>query len=400
MVRIIVPKLRFKEFNDGWKNTKLSNFITKITDKNKKYLIKNVISNSAQYGLIPQKEFFDKDIANDENINNYYIIEKGDFVYNPRKSIEAPYGPVNMYCYSKKGIISPLYLCFKVFNINKDFLLKYFKTACWHKYIYENGDSGARHDRVSIKDDLFFELPIFVPSMQEQEKIGKLFELLDKKIELQKQKIEALKLYKFGFIKQYFKNLKHYTEVAFDEIGKEYSTSPLGKDLIDENGKKPIIFYGDIFTIYEEIIDEIKNFTNYDIKNIELSEINDIILPSSTTVDALSLISASAVHIKGAIYGGDIILYRINNNIANSDYVSYQINYDLKHTLAKYAQGSTIIHIYFEHFKKIKLKLPIIKEQEKMVNLFNLLNKKINYENSKFKVFNYIKKSLLQQLFI
>lgn len=170
--------------------------------------------------------------------------------------------------------------------------------------------------------------------------------------------------------------------------------------MIDENGKKPIIFYGDIFTIYEEIIDEIKNFTNYDIKNIELSEINDIILPSSTTVDALSLISASAVHIKGAIYGGDIILYRINNNIANSDYVSYQINYDLKHTLAKYAQGSTIIHIYFEHFKKIKLKLPIIKEQEKMVNLFNLLNKKINYENSKFKVFNYIKKSLLQQLFI
>jgi len=221
VVRIIVPKLRFKEFNDGWKNTKLSNFITKITDKNKKYLIKNVISNSAQYGLIPQKEFFDKDIANDENINNYYIIEKGDFVYNPRKSIEAPYGPVNMYCYSKKGIISPLYLCFKVFNINKDFLLKYFKTACWHKYIYENGDSGARHDRVSIKDDLFFELPIFVPSMQEQEKIGKLFELLDKKIELQKQKIEALKLYKKGLLQKIMND--NGQKVKIKDILEEYS---------------------------------------------------------------------------------------------------------------------------------------------------------------------------------
>ena len=73
--------------------------------------MKNVITNSAEYGLIPQRDFFDKDIAVDGNTANYYVIEKGDFVYNPRKSNTAPYGPFNRYTLDEKGIISPLYTC-------------------------------------------------------------------------------------------------------------------------------------------------------------------------------------------------------------------------------------------------------------------------------------------------
>ena len=68
--------------------------------------IKNVITNSAEYGLIPQREFFDKDIAVEGNTSNYYVIETGDFVYNPRKSNTAPYGPFNRYTLGDSGIIS------------------------------------------------------------------------------------------------------------------------------------------------------------------------------------------------------------------------------------------------------------------------------------------------------
>ena len=394
MVKIIIPKLRFKEFKDNWK---YYTFEEIISSKSNTY---NPQKNMKDYKCIELEHINQEDgtingyTSSKEQKSSKNFFSEGSILFGKLRPYLKKY-----WLASFSGVCSSEILVLNskdIEIINNKFIfylvqIHYFIELCK----LSTGSKMPRADWSYIKEQ-----SIAIPTVEEQEKISKMLSLLDKKIELQKQKIEALKLYKFGFIKQYFKNLKHYTEVAFEEIGKEYSTSPLGKDLIDENGKKPIIFYGDIFTIYEEIIDEIKNFTNYDIKNIELSEINDIILPSSTTVDALSLISASAVHIKGAIYGGDIILYRINNNIANSDYVSYQINYDLKHTLAKYAQGSTIIHIYFEHFKKIKLKLPIIKEQEKMVNLFNLLNKKINYENSKFKVFNYIKKSLLQQLFI
>ena len=125
-------------------------------EKNKNGLVDNVICNSAKNGLMPQRDFFDKDIANTENTNGYYIIQENDFVYNPRKSNEAPYGPISMYKYKDKGIVSPLYLCFRATKeIHPRYFEMYFKSSVWHKYIYFAGDSGARYDRVSIKEGYF-----------------------------------------------------------------------------------------------------------------------------------------------------------------------------------------------------------------------------------------------------
>ena len=95
----------------GFETVKLSAIFKKVSRRNNKSEIKNVITNSAEYGLIPQRDFFDKDIAVDGNTSNYYVIEQGDFVYNPRKSNTAPYGPFNRYEREERGIISPLYTC-------------------------------------------------------------------------------------------------------------------------------------------------------------------------------------------------------------------------------------------------------------------------------------------------
>ena len=116
------PKLRFKGFSEPWIPTVLSDTFKKNSKKNTDGTITNVICNSAKNGLIPQREYFDKDIANADNTDGYYIIEKDDFVYNPRKSAEAPYGPVSIYKYAEKGIVSPLYLCFRALHpINAEF---------------------------------------------------------------------------------------------------------------------------------------------------------------------------------------------------------------------------------------------------------------------------------------
>lgn len=82
-----------------------------------------MISNSAQYGLVKQSDFFDRDIANDVNIDGYYVIRKDDFVYNPRKSSIAPYGPIQRYEYNEAGVVSPLYLCFSVRQDNRKRLI-------------------------------------------------------------------------------------------------------------------------------------------------------------------------------------------------------------------------------------------------------------------------------------
>ena len=185
-----VPNLRFPGFSGEWGLHLLSEFCQKITRKNKGNVISNVLCNSANQGIIPQSEYFDRAIANSDNTAGYYIIEQDDFVYNPRKSTTAPYGPVNIYHGSEPGIISPLYLCFKTTGINREFLYYFFKSKSWWPYMYENGDSGVRHDRVSIKDDVFFSMPIHMPSIKEQDKIANILSLIDQRISIQNKIIE------------------------------------------------------------------------------------------------------------------------------------------------------------------------------------------------------------------
>ena len=185
-----VPALRFPEFTEEWKKSRLSDFAAKIAKKNKGKVVKNVLCNSANFGLVPQGKYFDREIANTENTDGYYVINNGDFVYNPRKSTAAPFGPINIYEGEEVGIISPLYLCFSVHNIYPKFLYYRFKSSVWHPYVYSHGDSGVRFDRVSIKDEVFFNMPICEPAQDEQIKIAALLQLIDQRISTQNKIIE------------------------------------------------------------------------------------------------------------------------------------------------------------------------------------------------------------------
>ena len=156
-------------------------------------------------GLIPQRDYFDKDIANSDNTSGYYIIEHNDFVYNPRKSSDAPYGPISRYAYPDAGIVSPLYLCFRAKgDVDTNFFEWYFRSSAWHRYIYMTGDSGARHDRVSIKDDDFFSMPIRFPSSIEQKKIASFLNAIERRISSQQLLVDNLKKYKRGLLSNLF----------------------------------------------------------------------------------------------------------------------------------------------------------------------------------------------------
>lgn len=202
------PKLRFPGFDEPWNESKLSACFAKNIKKNTDGSISNVICNSAKMGLIPQRDYFDKDIANSDNTSGYYIIERDDFVYNPRKSSDAPYGPISRYTYSEAGIVSPLYLCFRAKgNVDSNFFEWYFRSSAWHRYIYMTGDSGARHDRVSIKDTDFFAMPIRYPSTTEQEKIASFLTAIEERISSQQLLVDNLKKYKRGLLRDIFSKL-------------------------------------------------------------------------------------------------------------------------------------------------------------------------------------------------
>ena len=193
-----------------------------------------MICNSAKLGLIPQREYFDKDIANSDNTNGYYIIQQNNFVYNPRKSADAPYGPISRYKYEDDGIVSPLYLCFHAKKEIKPLYYEwYFRSSAWHRYIYMSGDSGARHDRVSIKDTTFFAMPIKIPSEQEQSKIATFLEKINTRIEKQTVLVENLKKYKRGVMQSIFRQSSQdgWTTVKLGTIFKKVSRRNTNGDI-------------------------------------------------------------------------------------------------------------------------------------------------------------------------
>lgn len=90
--------------------------------------------------------------------------------------------------------MSPLYYVFRVHDVvNKDFLEAYFSSTGWHKFMKLNGDTGARSDRFAIKDSVFRQMPIPLPSTEEQQKIGIFFKQLDDTIALHQKKLENYK---------------------------------------------------------------------------------------------------------------------------------------------------------------------------------------------------------------
>ena len=188
----------------SWEQRKLGNIAAKVTEKNTQNSIKETFTNSAEMGVVSQRDFFDHDIAKADKIDGYYIVQENDFIYNPRISVTAPCGPINRNKLGRKGVMSPLYTVFRTNDINPLFLEWYFKSSCWYAYMYFNGDSGARSDRFSIKNELFFDMPIPLPKEDEQRRIGLLLESLNNLITLHQRQLEKLKNIKSALLEKMF----------------------------------------------------------------------------------------------------------------------------------------------------------------------------------------------------
>jgi len=203
--RPLAPRLRFPEFRDagGWSFQPLRKLAKRSIRKNTGCEITRVLTNSAEYGVVDQRDFFDKDIANQGNLEGYYIVEEGAYVYNPRISATAPVGPI-----SKNkigiGVMSPLYTVFKFDNSQNEFYSQYFKSTHWHQYMRQSSSTGARHDRMSITNDDFMGLPLPVSMPEEQQKIADFLSSLDDLITAETQRLGAIKAYKKGLMQQLF----------------------------------------------------------------------------------------------------------------------------------------------------------------------------------------------------
>lgn len=176
-----------------WADIPLSHIFLKKSAKNKDSAVDTVFTNSASHGIILQTEYFEKDIAHSESTEGYYIVEPEDYVYNPRISENAPYGPFKRNDTGTTGIVSPLYTVFapKREYRQSEFLRYYLDSSQWHKYAYSIANYGARFDRMNITGQELMRLPVAWPPLAEQRRIGEILCQCDRLIQLKRERLEA-----------------------------------------------------------------------------------------------------------------------------------------------------------------------------------------------------------------
>jgi len=207
MQKLFSQQLRFTR-DDGqafpdWDVKDLGDIAARSAAKNKDLEYMRVLTNSAVHGVIDQRDFFDKDIANSENLGGYYIIKKGGFVYNPRISVSAPVGPIKRNNLGD-GVMSPLYSVFRFHDENTDFFDQYFQTTLWHDYMKSVANYGARHDRMAITIGDLMGLPLPFPHPDEQRKIANALAAMDAKIQAVADQVAKLETFKKGLLQQMF----------------------------------------------------------------------------------------------------------------------------------------------------------------------------------------------------
>lgn len=194
MQQLLTGKKRLPGFSGERKANRLRNITTRHTKRNTTGNT-NVLTISAQYGLINQAEFFNKAVASDDK-SNYFLLEKGDFAYNKSYSNGYPFGAIKRLTRYEVGIVSPLYICFRIKDgsVSGEYLEQYFEAGLMNHEIQAFAQEGARnHGLLNIAVDDFFNSKILLPLPEEQTAIAEVLSAADREIELLQQDIEQEK---------------------------------------------------------------------------------------------------------------------------------------------------------------------------------------------------------------
>ena len=187
-----IPKIRFNGYTEDWEQRKLGEVCERVTRKNKNGESDLPLTIASQYGLIDQRDFFNKVVAA-KDMSNYYLLKKGEFAYNKSYSNGSDYGSIKRLNYYEQGCLSTLYICFCIFSddVVSDYLECFFDTLKWYDDVAQICAEGARnHGLLNVDTQGFFdEISIILPkSKDEQSKISKYLNNLDNLITLHQRK--------------------------------------------------------------------------------------------------------------------------------------------------------------------------------------------------------------------
>ena len=194
------PEIRFKGFTDPWEQRKFSDITFPAGEKNKDNLPLESYSITNEHGFVPQDEKFENGgTMREADKRMYYIVSPNSFAYNPARINVGSIGYQNI---GKNVIVSSLYEVFKTSEDVDDRLLwHWFKSPDFQKLIMQLQEGGVRlyfyYDKLCMGE-------VSLPLLEEQRKIGKLFDTLDNLITLHQRELEKLQNIKKSMLEKMF----------------------------------------------------------------------------------------------------------------------------------------------------------------------------------------------------
>lgn len=370
-----------------WKKVKLGDLFERVTRKNANIESNNVLTISAQYGLINQEKFFNKSVAG-KNLRNYYLLKKGEFAYNKSYSDGYPMGATKMLEKYDYGVVSTLYICFKSKSelVNNEYFKYYFESKQYYDELSKIAQEGARnHGLLNVSIEDFFNIKISVPTIDEQIKITRILNKIDVIINKMIEKKQKEEMIKLNIMDQIFKQ-----RIKFKSSdGKQY------RKWIDNQVKNCLK--------YEQPNKYIVNNTEYNDKN------NTPVLTANKGFILGYTNESNNIYEKG-----DVILY--DDFTMDIKYVDFPfkikssaiklltpqkgINLKFMYYLLQQKKLQPDVHArtYISKIEPMNVKIPEIEEQERISSLLNLIDKRILTIQKLIDEYKVLKGVLMQQL--
>ena len=345
--------------------------VDRVTRKNQDLVSELPLTISAQYGLMDQNEFFDKRVAS-KDVSGYYLIENGEFAYNKSTSTDAPWGTVKRLDRYENGVLSTLYIVFGIKEnnpVDSDFLVSYYSTNLWHKGIHEIAAEGARnHGLLNIAPADFFETDLTIPQdIEEQKKIGKYFENLERLITLHQCKCHLLlKLLHNDWEQRKFSEFVKNVAVR-NKAGVELECYAVTND----RG----------FISQKEAHDDFGYMADVD------TTAYNIVPPSSFAYNPARINVGSIGYYTGT---ENVIVSSLYEVFQTADYVDDRFMWHwfksdhFPKWIERLQEGSVRLYFYYDKLIQCEMKMPSLEEQKKMGAFFDQLDHLITLHHRKY----------------
>ena len=388
---MLEPKLRFKEFDDNYIKHKLSEVVDfyKGNILSKSDIIEGGKTPCILYGELYTRysEIAYKIFSFTNNNNNNLFYSKENDVLIPCSGETA------------LDISTSTCVLFNNIAIGGDLNVlrpknqsgKYLSYLLSHKKRLEIAKYAQGDSIVHLYADKIRNINVYLPSYMEQEKIANLLSSLDKKIELQKQKIEALKIYKKGLIQKLY-NQKYNNKIKMKNIIVQKSIRNINneiKDIYSVNNKDGFVLQADQF---KDRIVASEDTTNYKIVKKDYFAYN----PARINVGSIARMKHQKIGIISPMY----ICFECKNNVL-PEYLEYFFETDIfTYEMKKRLEGSVRMCLSYESMLNILIDLPDIMQQKRISKVLNEFDKRINCEEIKYHYQKRLKDGLLQKMFI